>query len=257
MAHVPAGGGSLTVLSFPRDAGGQPAGVHGAGTRGPAPTPTEIVPAAARAPLRLGVRRRRPAVRHPGRAAAERHRDHRLPRHRREPDRARSRTPLGGVAVCVPRPVDDGVLGAVVPQPGRTTLDGRRAADYATAAAVAGDPPSGRARIERQQLAARRRCLQQALGGRGPARHGAARPAAPGARPGRSSPTAVDLDRMLALGRSLQNLEADGVTFAAVPTAARPARRGDPARRRRVHVFAAVRADRPLPAGVDGGDNPS
>ena len=60
----------------------------------------------------------------------------------------------------------------------------------------------------------------------------------------------VDLDRMLALGRSLQNLEADGVTFAAVPTSADPP---GPVPLRDVDastLFAAVRADRPLPAGA-------
>ena len=85
----------------PARSGDQPAGVHGLGPG----HPLLLRPAGAgRRPraAELGVRGRRPAVRHPRRAAAERHRDHRLPRHRREPDRTRSRTPSAGWPCACP-----------------------------------------------------------------------------------------------------------------------------------------------------------
>lgn len=58
---------------------------------------------------------------------------------------------VSGVRVCVTRPVLDRVLGPVVPDPGPSTLDGAKAADFARAAAVEGDPPADLGRVERQQ----------------------------------------------------------------------------------------------------------
>lgn len=157
---------------------------------------------------------------------------------------------LGGVPVCVPFPVLDGALGPVVPEAGETTLDGLRAADFARAAEVRGDPPADRGRIERQQLLlagvlGRMVAGAAALDGEQLA---AAEPAL-----GRALLTdGVDMDALLALTRSLRDLEADGITFAAVPTAAptgtgRTVLRGTDAST----LFAAVRAGTPLPAQSD------
>jgi LCP family protein required for cell wall assembly len=250
VAHVPAGGGSLTVLSFPPALQINRPACTGwdLGTRSYSGQP---VPAAARVPLSSAFEVGGPqcatrAVQQLSGIAITGFLG--VDVNRIEP----IADAVGGVAVCVPRPVDDGVLGEVARQPGRTTLNGRHAADYATAAAVVGDPPSGRARIERQQLVLGA-VLQQALGGLGlldTGQLGRLRPAL-----GQAVVTdGVDLDRMLALGRSLQNLEADGVTFAAVPTAADPLGAVTLRDVDASTVFAAVRADRPLPAGVDGND---
>ncbi len=153
---------------------------------------------------------------------------------------------LGGVAVCAPRPVDDAVLGSVVAAAGPTELDGERAADYARAADVQGDPSTGRGRIERQQLLLAG-ALQQAIGGAGlldVSRLGQLRPPLGEAL----ISNGVDLDGIVALGESLRNLEADDVTFAAVPTT------GDGNSVLRdvdaSHLFSAVRTDTPLPAGA-------
>ena len=59
----------------------------------------------------------------------------------------------------------------------------------------------------------------------------------------------VDLDQMLALARTLSRLDADGVTFAAVPTAAEPNLRGHAMLRSAdsFALFTALREDTPLP----------
>jgi LCP family protein required for cell wall assembly len=246
VAHVPADGGSLTVLSFP----GALQIDRPQCTRWDPRTRTysgEIVPAAAGTPLGSAFQLGGPlcvtrAVQQLSGIAITGFLG---------VDGSRlgaAADALGGVPVCVPRPVDDAVLGSVVAQPGRTVLDGRRAAAYAGAVAVTGDPASGRARIERQQLL---------LGGalartvEGPALLDV--PQLSRVRPALGSALltdGLDVDRILALSRSTQNLQADGVTFAAVPTTGDPA---GPMLLRDVDaaaLFAAVRADRPLPAGV-------
>ncbi len=157
-------------------------------------------------------------------------------------------TALGGLDTCVPRPVEDATLGPVVPTAGRSTLDGRQAADYAAAAAVAGEPPTGRARIERQQLLLAG-ALEQSIGGPGlldVARLGQLRLALGQAL----SSDEVGLDETLTLARSLRNLEADGVAFAAVPTTGDPLGGGELVLRdvEASALFTAVRTRAPLPA---------
>ena len=206
VAHVPAAGGPLTVLSFPAALQvDRPACARwDQGTRSYS---NEIVPAAAGTPLSSafdlgGPRCATRAVQQLSGIAITGFLGIDVSRIGAVADA------LGGVAVCAPRPVDDGELGPLVSQPGRITLDGGRAADYARAAAVAGDPPNGRARIERQQLLLGG-LLQQALGGLAlldTAQLDRLRPAL-----GQALVTdGLDLDRMLALGRSLQNLQAAG-----------------------------------------------
>jgi len=246
VAHVPAGGGSVTVLSFP----GTLQIDRPQCTRWDPRTraySNEIVPAAASTPLGSafevgGPRCVTRAVQQLSGIAITGFLGV-------DPSRLGAAVDaLGGVTVCVPRPVDDAVLGPVVAQPGRTVLDGRRATAYAGANAVTGDPLSGRARIERQQLLLSG-ALAQAV--EGPAlldvdQLSRLRPALGSAL----LTDGLDVDRVLALSRSTQNLEADGVAFAAVPTTGDPA---GPVTLRDVDaatLFAAVRADRPLPAGI-------
>ncbi len=166
---------------------------------------------------------------------------------------------LSGVRFCTPRAVLDTALGPVVPTPGTITLDARHATDFVRAASVAGDPATGRGRIERQQqvLSA---VLGPALSGLGLInlrRVAALRPAL-----GHVLTTdAADLDQVLALSRSLRDLGASGVTFTAVPTDPDPAGQGSVLRATdAAAVFDALRTDAPLPTtapGTTGGPHPS
>ncbi|HWM60465.1 MAG TPA: LCP family protein [Pseudonocardia sp.] len=164
-------------------------------------------------------------------------------------------TALGGIPLCAPRPVDDGALGQIVPAAGDTTLDAQRAVAYARAAAVAGDPPTGRARIERQQLLLAG-ALERTVGGVGlldVPRIAELRPAL-----GQAVFTdGVGLDETLELAAALRNLEADGITFAAAPTTGDPSGTAGPLLLRDVEasaLFTAVRTDAALPAdtGANG-----
>lgn len=155
---------------------------------------------------------------------------------------------VAGVEVCVPRPVLDTVFGPVVPDAGTSTLDGMRARDFVRAGAVRGDPFADYGRVERQQqlLAA---LLDTALSDTGLldiGRLAALRPAL-----GQALVTdGADLDEVLALALSLRRLDAEGVTFAAVPTVGEVNSRGNIVLRDTdaSALFAAVRTDSPLPA---------
>jgi LCP family protein required for cell wall assembly len=153
---------------------------------------------------------------------------------------------VGGVEVCVPRPVLDGVLGPVVPEPGTRRIEGVRAADFVRAGDVSGDPSPEYGRIERQQqvLGA---VLGQAMSGTAlldVGRIAALRPALGDA----VMTDGADLDELLALTSSLRRLDADGVTFAALPTGERT-NRGSVVLRDTdaAALFSAVRTDAPLP----------
>ena len=246
VAHVPAGGGPLTVLSFPAtlQIDRPQCARWDARTRSYS---DQLVPAAASTPLGSAFQIGGPqcvtrAVQQLSGIAITGFLGV-------DPERlGAAADAVGGVGVCVPRPVDDAVLGSVVARPGRVTLDGRQATAYARADAVAGDPRSGRARIERRQLLLSG-LLAQAV--EGPALLDVAQ--LNRLRPALGSAVltdGVDLDRMLALSRSVRNLEADGVSFVAVPTSGDPA---GPVALRDVDaatLFTAVRTGRPLPAGI-------
>ncbi|HET6260012.1 MAG TPA: LCP family protein [Pseudonocardia sp.] len=154
---------------------------------------------------------------------------------------------VGGATVCVTKPVVDGALGPVVPDPGATTLSGVRAADFARATDVQGDPPSDYGRIERQQqlLAA---VLDKAVSGTAlldVAQLVALRPAL-----GRAIVTdGAGLDEVLAVATSLSRLDANGVTFAAVPTAGDANNPGQTVLRDAdaAQLFTALRQGSPLP----------
>jgi LCP family protein required for cell wall assembly len=152
-----------------------------------------------------------------------------------------------GVRVCVTRPVQDRVLGPVVANPGTVTLDGARAGDFVRAADVDGDPPAGLGRIERQQqvLAGVLGTTLTSAGLVNLARIAALRPAL-GAALTTDGP---GLDQVLALALSLRALDAGGVTFAPVPTA--PGSRGDELLRDAdaAALFTALRTHAPLPSG--------
>lgn len=154
---------------------------------------------------------------------------------------------VDGVDVCVEQPVVDGLLGAVVPGAGRTTLDGRRAVDLVQARTVEGDPGGGYGVLERQQrvLAAvvdkvlSREVLLDAgrIGSLGPVLGGAL------------TADGTDLDRVLATARALRSFAADGVTFTTVPVADGVSGLGNAVARdaEATALFAALRAGEPLP----------
>ncbi len=162
---------------------------------------------------------------------------------------------LSDVRFCTPRAVVDAALGPVVPSPGTITLDGRQATAFVQAASVAGDPTTGRGRIERQQqvLAA---VLSPALSGTGLL--DLQRVAALRRALGHVLTTdAADLDQVLALARSLRDLGATGVTFTAVPTDPGPAGQGSELRATEAAaVFDALRTEAPLPAAAAGAAGP-
>jgi LCP family protein required for cell wall assembly len=158
---------------------------------------------------------------------------------------------VGGADVCVPRPVLDGVLGPVVPDPGRNRLTGVRAADFVQAGDVEGEPSPEYGRIQRQQqvLAA---VLDSAVSGTALLDVGRIR----ALRPTLANAVLTDgagIDQVLALAMTLRRLDADGVRFAVVPTGEHNGR-GNAVMRDTdaAALFAAVRSDRPLPADATG-----
>jgi LCP family protein required for cell wall assembly len=247
VAHVPAGGGPLTVLSVPADLEiSRPPCERFDPTTG---TYTgEIVPALARTQLATaldagGPRCATRAVQQLTGLAITAYVGVDLDRIGPLVDAA------SGVEVCVTRPVQDRELGPVVPNPGTVTLDGPGADDFVRASEVDGDPPADRGRIERQQ--------QVLAGVLGPTmtsaglldlpRVAALRPALGGAL----TTDGAGLDEVLALSRSLRAL--GDVGFASVPTT--DGGRGGSVLRDvdASALFTALRTHAPLPATtVDG-----
>jgi LCP family protein required for cell wall assembly len=153
---------------------------------------------------------------------------------------------VGGAEICVPRPVLDGVLGPVVPDPGKNRLTGVRVADFVTAGDVEGEPSPEYGRIERQQqvLAA---VLDSAVSGTALLDVGRIRALRP-TLTGSLLTDGAGIDQVLALAMTLRRLDADGVRYASVPTGERNSR-GNAVMRDTdaAALFAAVRADQPLP----------
>ncbi len=160
---------------------------------------------------------------------------------------------VSGVRVCTPRAVVDATLGPVAPTPGSVVLDARRATDYASAAAVAGDPPAGQGRIERQQ-----QVLAAVLGGALSDTRLLDLPRLKALRPllGQALSTdGADLDQVLALSRSMHDLGAAGVTFATVPADSDPAGGSVLRATDAGAVFDALRSDAALPAATAAQQN--
>lgn len=121
---------------------------------------------------------------------------------------------VGGVQLCVARPVLDGALGQVIPVAGPVALDGRRARDFLRARDVDGEPATGPHARQHLLLAA---LLDAVLGPDvlfDPGRVGALAPAL------RDTflVDGADLDRLLAISGILRSLGGEGVGFAEVPT---------------------------------------
>jgi LCP family protein required for cell wall assembly len=155
---------------------------------------------------------------------------------------------VSGVSVCVPRPVVDRALGPIAPAAGTVTLDGRRARDFARAAAVDGEQAAGAGQVTRQQqvLAA---VLDRVVSGTGLL--DLPRVAALRAALGPALATdGAGLDQVLALAGPIGS--GTGVTYRAVPTT--PATQGTGsalAAGDASPLFAALRAGTPLPPPPD------
>jgi LCP family protein required for cell wall assembly len=160
-------------------------------------------------------------------------------------------TTLQGVDVCVPTPVVDGTLGTIAPDAGTNRLDGVRAGDFVRALAVQGDPASELGRIDRQQkfLAA---VLGRVLDERSLLNIGEVTKLRPALRDALLL-DGDDLDGTLALSTALRKLDGDGVTFAAAPTTGGADGAGNAVLRDTdaAAVFSALREDRALPEQAD------
>ncbi|WP_416564598.1 LCP family protein [Nocardia testacea] len=153
---------------------------------------------------------------------------------------------VGGVEVCVSKPLEDGVLGTIIPEAGRHRVNGATALNYVRARHVYGEERSDYDRINRQQkfLAA---LLRGALSGQVLLDPGKLN----GFIQAFTKATFVDNvqpNDLLMLGRSLQDLESGAVTFLTVPTAGTNSYGNEIPRTSDIQaIFRAIRDDQPLP----------
>jgi LCP family protein required for cell wall assembly len=162
---------------------------------------------------------------------------------------------VGGVDVCVERPVLDTVLGPVLPTAGRGSLNGARAGDLVRAADVRDDPAPATGLVQRQQrvlaaVLARALSPQRLLH---PGRVGRLLPALGTA----VVSTGTGVDDLLALSRTLARTDTTALVAAPVDPAANS--RGNRVLRgaEAVALFAAVRTDAPLPPADPTADRPT
>ncbi|WP_433728324.1 LCP family protein [Nocardia sp. CA-129566] len=153
---------------------------------------------------------------------------------------------VGGVDVCTPKPITDGILGTVLENPGRQRINGATALSYVRARHVYGEERSDYDRINRQQrfLAS---LLRGALSSRVLFDPGKLN----GFISAFTSHTFVDKVQptdLLTLGRSLQKVDAGAVTFLTIPTAGTTSYGNEIPRESDIKaIFRAVIDDQPLP----------
>ncbi|WP_330252021.1 LCP family protein [Nocardia sp. NBC_00565] len=153
---------------------------------------------------------------------------------------------VGGVDVCTPKPIVDGILGTVLENPGPQRINGATALNYVRARHVYGEERSDYDRINRQQrfLAS---LLRGALSGRVLFDPGKLN----GFISAFTSHTFVDKVQptdLLTLGRSLQKVDAGAVTFLTIPTAGTTSYGNEIPRESDIKaIFRAVIDDQPLP----------
>ncbi len=153
---------------------------------------------------------------------------------------------VGGVDVCTPKPIIDGILGTVLENPGRQHINGETALNYVRARHVYGEERSDYDRINRQQrfLAS---LLRGALSSRVLFDPGKLN----GFISAFTSHTFVDKVQptdLLTLGRSLQKVDAGAVTFLTIPTAGTTSYGNEIPRDSDIKaIFRAIIDDQPLP----------
>ncbi|WSI98023.1 LCP family protein [Nocardia sp. NBC_01329] len=153
---------------------------------------------------------------------------------------------VDGVEVCVSEPLEDGVLGTIIPEAGRHRIDGKTALNYVRARHVYGEERSDYDRINRQQkfLAS---LLRGALAGKILLDPGKLNGFI-GAFKNATFVDNVQPNDLLMLGRSLQDLESGAVTFLTVPTAGTTSYGNEIPRTADIQaIFRAIRDDQPLP----------
>ncbi len=130
-----------------------------------------------------------------------------------------------GVRVCSKTPIIDDVLGPVIPEAGVHKLNGQQALEYVRARHVQGDPTSGYGRMERQQLflSALLRKVMSANVLLDPGKLTDFVSAVTSNTFGEN----IGTDQLVALGKSLQGLKSDKVTFVTVPTTGVPNENGN------------------------------
>ena len=124
---------------------------------------------------------------------------------------------IGGVKVCTTQPLEDGVLGTVLPQAGTQMLDGKTALNFVRARHVEAEGNGDYGRINRQQ-----RFLSALLRGALSSQVLLNPSKLNGFINAFTRDTFVeniDTKSLVTLGRSLQNVDAGAVTFLTVPTA--------------------------------------
>lgn len=156
---------------------------------------------------------------------------------------------VGGVRVCVERPLRDAELGTIIPAAGSTTISGSTALDFVRARQVAGDPTGDYGRIQRQQrfLSALLRELLSADVLLNPSTlRSVSRAIISNTRTDN-----VDIPTLLRLGQSVQGLDPSAVTFVTAPTTGMANRNGNEVLRREATaaLFQAIIDDTPLPGG--------
>ncbi|MGH4006933.1 MAG: LCP family protein, partial [Pseudonocardiaceae bacterium] len=123
---------------------------------------------------------------------------------------------VGGVGICVERPLKDSRLGTIIPQQGHTTISGATALNYVRARHIVGDPTSDYGRIARQQrfLSALLRQVLSPAVLLNPAKLRGLITAAAANTVGQN----VDSSALLTLAQSMKGLDPASVTFVTVPT---------------------------------------
>jgi LCP family protein required for cell wall assembly len=154
---------------------------------------------------------------------------------------------MQGVSVCVEHPIIDAELGVVVPKAGTVQLAGDQALNFVRARHVAGDPTSDYGRIRRQQrfISA---LMRKAASGSVLLDPGKLK-AFVTAMAGSTFTDNLDIDQMLMLGQSMQNLDTGRVTFVTLPTTGIANARGNEVLRadQAKALFTAVINGTPLP----------
>ncbi|MEV6274153.1 LCP family protein [Nocardia sp. NPDC051832] len=153
---------------------------------------------------------------------------------------------IGGVEVCSPKPINDGVLGTVLEKGGKQVVNGETALNYVRARHVYGEERSDYDRISRQQrfMAS---LLRGALSSKVLFDLGKLKNFV-NAFKDHTFVDGVTPDDLLTLGRSLQKMEAGAVTFLTIPTAGTTSYGNEIPRETDIKaIFAAIREDRPLP----------
>jgi LCP family protein required for cell wall assembly len=154
---------------------------------------------------------------------------------------------VGGVPVCIDKPMHDTILGTVIPRAGTTVLTGDQALNFVRARHVVGDPTSDYGRIHRQQLFLSA-LLRQSLSA-GTLLNVGKLSGLVDAVSRSTYGENIEADQLLSLGQSMSSLDAHRVTFTTVPTTGVANERGNEVLRDADDrtLFGDIIEDRPLP----------